>query len=603
MENVLPLKNIQKYTRQYSYVMLPIAAIFLWLISLRNIDLRSMNDLGLISVLPPMVFVALSMLTTSFCLVLYQQRFREGTTLLHILILVFMLYGVAPLLEGMPRTPSAWKLLGIIDRVMDTGTVDPTRDAFQNWPGFFILAAFVTQVMGFSNPILLATWAPVFLNLLYFAPLYLIFRVGTSDKRLIWVSLWFFYLANWIGQDYLSPQGFNFFFFLVIMSILLQWFKYTPDQPILFIERWLQRPLQYKLVARVNLLLSLIKLRDQPSQPWQRVGLLAIIIILFCVIVPSHQLTPFATIAAVSALILFKRLTPRSLPVLMVVIAITWIIFMTVAYLRGHFETIASPLGSLGSNLNANLTNRFRGSAEHIFILELRLILSWVIWMLALIGIIRRLLKDQLELTFLILAGVPFILLAMQAYGGELLMRVYLFSLPFMAFFMAAVFYPDITAGRSGFNTAIFGLVSMVLIVSFFFTRYGNERMDYFTPQEVEAVQYLYGVAEPGAQILAGTQTLPWRFDEYDSYWYKGVERIVRTNDIDLLAETMADRKYSISYLILTRSQRASARLFLGWPPGTWERFENTLIDSGQFNIIFDNGDARIFVLNMESVK
>src|SRR5215469_4462074 len=108
---------------------------------------------------------------------------------------------------------------------MRTGTVAPDLDAYFNWPGFFALAAFVTQVAGYHTILSYAAWAPVFFNLIYLGPLYIIFTTATTDKRLVWLALWFFYLTNWIGQDYFSPQGFNFFLYLVIIAILLKYFK------------------------------------------------------------------------------------------------------------------------------------------------------------------------------------------------------------------------------------------------------------------------------------------------------------------------------------------------------------------------------------------
>lgn len=581
----------------YGLIALLLCATLVWIVSLKDIDLRGMSDLGLISVLPPMIFIALGLLTASFCLTLCQQRFNAPVLLVHFLILVFMLYGIAPILEGMPRTQIAWKLVGIMDFVKQTGTVDPAADAFHNWPGFFMLVAFVTEILGFESPLAFAAWAPVFLNLLYLGPLVLIFRAGTNDKRLVWLAIWFFYLTNWIGQDYLAPQGFSYFLYLVILGILLQWFKATPAQPELFYQPWLRIPLAANLVSKVSKYFVANSVPDQPSQPWQRVALMAIIVILFVVIVPSHQLTPFATLAAVTVLVMFNRLTPRGLPIVMVVVIGTWISYMTVSYLSGHFHEVASPVGSISENVAANVSDRFRGSAEHLFILRMRIVMSLLLWALAFLGAIRRQRKDQLDLTFALLAIVPFCLVALQSYGGELLLRLYLFALPYMVFFSGALFYPVLTDGTSWRTATAIGLVSVVLAVGFFFTRYGNERMDYFTVNEVDAMHYLYRIAEPGSQLLAGTGALPWRFQDYNSYRYVAVEGAVKSGDLEGLVRTMKDKKYPASYLILTRSQKAAAELYTNWPLGTWERFEEALLASQEFKIVFANEDAKIFVL------
>ena len=36
-----------------------------------------------------------------------------------------------------PRTEVAWRHLGITRALVDAGSVDPTIDAYFNWPGFF----------------------------------------------------------------------------------------------------------------------------------------------------------------------------------------------------------------------------------------------------------------------------------------------------------------------------------------------------------------------------------------------------------------------------------------------------------------------------------
>src|SRR2546422_651786 len=129
-----------------------------------------------------------------------------------------------------PKRPIPFKLPKPLDAIyiMRTGTADPNLDTYFSWPGFFVLSAFVTQVAGYQSILSYAGWAPVFNNLIYVGPMYMIFTSFTTDKRLIWLGLWFFYLTNWIGQDYFSPQGLNFFLYLVIIAILLKWFKIPP---------------------------------------------------------------------------------------------------------------------------------------------------------------------------------------------------------------------------------------------------------------------------------------------------------------------------------------------------------------------------------------
>ena len=51
-------------------------------------------------------------------------------------------------------------------------------------------------------------------------------------------------------------------------------------------------------------------------------------------------------------------------------------------------------------------------------------------------------------------------------------------------------------------------------------TRYGNERLDYFRPGDVQAVQYVYDHAAPGSTIIGGGTNMPWRNQDYETMDY-----------------------------------------------------------------------------------
>src|SRR5215212_6418052 len=165
---------------------------------LRDVDLDAMGDFGFISVLPTAYFLAITALSASFALSLRRPEPRSIVLLAHLVFLLVMLYGLAPYLEGAPRTQSTWKLSGVAEYVMSHGAVDPDIDAFFNWPGFFILTALFTRLAGLSNPITYAAWAPVFFNTLFVVPLFVIIRTATADPRRPWLGVWLFCLANWI---------------------------------------------------------------------------------------------------------------------------------------------------------------------------------------------------------------------------------------------------------------------------------------------------------------------------------------------------------------------------------------------------------------------
>jgi hypothetical protein len=589
-------------------------AAALWASSLGAIDVDRMTDLGLISVLPTSFFVALGVLTVSFCLTLRGDSFRVGLALLHVAVLVFVLYGTPALVEQSgPRTESAWKMVGIIEHIARTGEVDPYIDHFFNWPSFFIAAAFITELGGVTNLLGLASWAPVFLNLLYLAPLLVIFRSGGMDERVVWLAAWFFYLTNWVGQDYLSPQGFNYFLFLVVVAIMLKWF-HAPSPQGGRLRRIVDRLPIFRRTPEAD---SAGPATESPPTtlvpharvaPWpQRASMVAIVLLIFAVIASGHQLTPFATIAFVAAGVVAGRFTTRGLPMVMLVIAATWITFMTVPFLAGHVEKVTSPLGAVGGNVSANLVERVQGNAEHMTVVFVRLGLTAAVWFLAVAGAIRAWRERNTVATFALLAASPFPLLALQEYGGELLMRAYFFSLPFAVFLAASLFHPTRRPASARTTGAIF-LTSMVLVSGFFVARYGNEKMDYFTDGEVAATQRLYELAERDSILLAVTANVPWKHRDYATYDYEflvnqpewepiagsaaNVNAVVRD-----AAKMLAARDAPEAYLIITRGQKTHLELLGLAPRGSGERLERAVMRSSAFRLVYGNDDAKIFRL------
>lgn len=583
-------------------------ALGIWLVSLHEIELAQMTDLGLVSVLPASTMVSLLLVTFSFTLCLRLASTTAPLLLLHVLAVIVMLYGITILVEEVPRFSVTWRHLGVTEYIMRTGDVDPTIDAYFSWPGFFALSAFVTELTGLWSARVLAQWAPILFNVLYLAPLVVIYRTVTSDLRLVWLGVWIFYVTNWIGQDYFSPQGLMYFFYLVIVAIILRTLTRPQDEWAgsgrrlhVFLRR-LRRPIRV-----------LIRARDVPERlprpgelsPWQRVGLMAITIVLFAAIVPSHQLTPFVVVLVLTALIAFGLSPARGLPILMIVLIGTWTAFFATKYVAGHLDSLMGHVGKVEGTVGANVGGRLHGSAEHLFVVYMRLVMTVALWALAILGAIRAS-RARPQLTFALLALSPFLLLLLQPYGGEMLLRVYLFALPFMAFFAASLFYPETWAGRSWATSFALGLTIVALLGGFFFTRYGNERMDYFTAQEVDAMRQLYDVAQPGSLFIAGSGSLPWKFRDYEKFEYMialpsdgsgPAGRTPRTAELLQTVKQLMQRHPVAAYLIITRSQKAEAKLLGLAYPGALEGVERAASSSPIFTTVYSSPEAKIFAL------
>jgi hypothetical protein len=598
-----------------SLSVLTAAAVFLWAISLTEIDLRRMNDLGLVSVLPGTLYIALALVTISFCFSLRDIEAHKPLVVANVLVLIVMLYGIGPIVEHEPKLAAAWRHAGVIEYITRTGHVDPRIDAYFDWPGFFTAGAFVTKAVGLGSAVTLARWGPIFFNFLFLLPLLVIVRTATRDERAVWVAVWFFYATNWVGQDYFSPQALSFFLYLTLLALVLRWFvrsrplglrlptRFTIPQPAWFVR-------SIRRAARI----PIVTPAESELRPAQRLGLMAVAIVVVGVVSAMHQLTPFAILLALAALVLANQTSARGLPLVAAVLTGAWITFMATAYLKGHLGEVTGKIGHLEENVQSNVGARLSGSPEHRHVASERLLFSLSVWGLGLLGAARAYKDRRPYAAYLLLAAAPFALVVLQPYGGEVVLRVYMFALPFVALLASSLFDSATAATRSWPRTTLLVLISAGLLGGNLIARYGNERLEYFTRGDVAATRELYRLARPGDVLVAGSRNLPWKFKDYDELKY----RIVAETDVWKRAEsTNGDMRPVVtaveammragrpagSYLIVTRSQSAYLEGFGYAPRGSLRRFREAIARSPAFQRVYANPDGEIFVLRHRALR
>ena len=567
-----------------------------WVLALGTVDMRGLTGLGLVSVLPLWAYLAFLPVTAAFVFGLARPAPSTLLCTAAILALVLMLYGVASVIEGVPRFSPSYRHIGIIDYITRHGTVDPTIDAYQNWPGMFILASAIMGATGIQDLMGIALWAPVWFNLLFLPPLFVLLDSLTDDRRAVWLGIWFFYLADWIGQDYFAPQAMGFLLFLAATALLIRWFAARelagPGDELLPEPSWLPR-LPRPLRVLTDRIRPVAPARVVSLSPVARAGLVAVYLAIFTFAVSGHQLTPFFMIGSVAALVVLGRVRWVSLPVVMAVVVVAWVAFMAVVFLIGHFQNVAGYVGTLSDSLAANLTGRLSGSPDHQLVVYARLAFTALVWLIALIGLARRLRAGRWDVTTAALAAAPFPLFAVQAYGGEMLLRIHLFSLPFMGLLAAFSFVPRKTEILSRVMAVAVFVVTIGLVGSFMLTRYGNERIESYTHGEVAAVDELYAIAPKGSLLTGVIGNLPWKTTLYEGYRYRPVGSDVYYGELDQLVADM--EAYSgPAYLIITKTQEAYAELILGATPAEWTSFERQIFATGRFEVISSTPDATI---------
>lgn len=575
----------------------------LWASALPGIDTTRINDLGLISVLPPQVPLAVVLIVASAAWHLRRERLSTPFLALHLVALILVLYGTPTIIEEQPRFAATYIHVGISEYITRTGSVAPGLEARFDWPGFFILGSMLSQVSGFRGTMDLAGWAPVYLNLMYLAPLALIFRSVTRDIRLVWAGLWLFALTNWVGQDYFSPQGLNYFLFLAILGLVVTYFR-TPHPASARLGEWLRaRRHGASLLTGAYSLATPEQAPAEELSPRRQGGLAIVTVVVFSYIAYSHQLTPFITVAALLVLMGFNRIRLRGLPILMGVMAVLWVSYMTVPYLAGHVAQMVSEFGQVSGSVGANVTGRLAGSPDHRLIVLLDMVFSVSLWIAAALGFLVRFRDGRRDLSLVLLIAAPVPLVAAQAYGGELVLRLYFFTLPFMAILAAGVVYGRPRAIPSKLKTCGVIGVCAAIIVGFLTVRYGNERMDIMTTSEVQGVQEMYRIAPPGSLLVSTSGNLPWRAQAFEQYEYLALTDAILLGGPQDLATQMRSVARPNSYLILTASEEAEAELFSGIASSGWDSFVDQMLASTDFRLVYQNADTKILELVPETAK
>jgi hypothetical protein len=231
-------------------------------------------------------------------------------------------------------------------------------------------------------------------------------------------------------------------------------------------------------------------------------------------------------------------------------------------------------------------------------------------WGLAALGFLRLWRRGQRAYTLGLLGIAPFGLLPLQPYGGELLLRIFLFSLPFMAFLAAAAFFPAPNRVPRWFVPGAATVVCVGLLGAFMVARYGNERMDAFTQREITAMDRLYAVAPPESVIMAAGSNTAWKYIHYKDYKYKSLTSEPGWKRVDalraplpVLATAVADQmavdagKHKRAYFIITKRQEAGADLLGLAPRGSLHRVGRALRASPRLRLLYANRDARVYQL------
>ncbi|MFN2522639.1 MAG: hypothetical protein ABR614_04935 [Mycobacteriales bacterium] len=558
----------------------------LWALPAARIPLDRVTDTGVVTVLPGWCWLGLALVLGGTVWAIFTAPLREVRAAVHVMTLVVLLYGGVTAGSAFPRGTVPWRHVGVAAQIGTTGGIDAGIDAYFNWPGFFALLASWSGMSGLPDASALMRFAPVASNLLFLVPLLLLARALVPDRRRAWSGIVLFYLANWVDQDYLAPQALGFFLYLCVLALVLTFFP-APD-------RLAQRGWSVWAGAAA------------PDGGTARV--LVAVVLTVTAVIASHQLTPFALLLALGALALLRSTSVRGLVLLTAVLIGAWLAYPASTYMSAHLGDLLAQVGDLAGAARGGISDRTQGSPGHLVVVRSRLAFSALIWALGAAGALRMLRRGELRAAAVGLLVAPALLFPLQSYGGEMLLRIFLFSLPFTALLAAQLLpAPDTAAARRAAGLLLLG-GGLLLTPAFVLVHYGNQLVDQRGAAEVEAVRELYELAPTGSLLLAGNDNTPWRNQEYADHRHVTVDDLGRERrggrrsdpppaDVATAAELVHDVLASSEQpglVLFTQQQRTYDRLLGSRLPWSLAQLQRALVQRGDLEVVLRNPDAVI---------
>ncbi|MFF8969849.1 glycosyltransferase [Streptomyces sp. NPDC014995] len=585
-----------------------LVALALWGWAVTHTDVSDLDDFGLVTAVHPTFWAGLALLTAGFWLTLRGPRRHPAWAPAYVLGLLVMERATQAVVYPTPLYAWAWKHDAIIDHLLTAGRLqsdDVLGDlaVYDQWPGFFAAQAALVKLLGVDAAAQFMAWWPLVSSLMLLLPLLLIYRTFTEDRRLIWTAVWLFYVANWVGQDYFSPQSVAFALHLGVLAVVLRRYR----RPGLTVTR-------------------------QRQAVWT-----VLLTVLVVAIVISHQLTPGMLIVSLAALFLVRRYRDKVPLITTAVIFLAWCLTAALPFLAATMPEMIRSIGDIGGNVSTGYgaTPTGTGAVTTSWVARL---LSASVLLLAVVGVLRQPVLRHRAMPLLLLAAAPLPMLGASSYGSEMIFRVLMFTLPGAAFFAAAALRPQVRTlaalensgqpgPRGGGQPGPHGgsqpgphrggqpeprryvwlplLALLVGTLAFVPSYSGKDRISYFPPAEVELVQQVFDQAPDNSLVVAADRNYPLAFDQYwrvDHYWFlddarEHVDRIVRDPAATLARDMSAVESPGRAYLLFTRGQFADAEMNGLLTEGQLDRVEQSVATSPLFERVAANDAGSAYVL------
>jgi hypothetical protein len=570
-------------------------ATALWTLSLSSVNVSHLGSYGLPPALPVTWFAALAIALAGAVWAILTRRSSPLMMVGYIALVALILYGTVPALSHQPHYAWVYKHIGVVRYLEAHGTVNPSIDIYNRWPGFFALAAALSAVTGRVNPETYVGWAEAFFVLLDAALVMAAVKTLIRDTRIAAGAALLFLMTNWVGQTYYSPQAFSFLLGLGLIVIVLRQLRVREPGCSPRVARLIER------VGRVPQLPTL----PNATARWPRWGAVTVVLSLDAVIVASHQLTPYMLLASIALLSVAGMIRPRWLVGLMALI--------TLGYFAANFDYVQRHYGvftSIDPFNNAQVSayaetpsagKAFNTHAQLLAIVALGVVTSWATIRLLRQGLLVR------ALPLLVLAVSPMVVIFGQNYGGEASLRIILFASPWCS---ALIAWALATIARRRRRWILTGAVVAGFAALFVPAFLGQEELNIVSSAEVQASAWFYDHARAGTVLVLAAPGFPYKYGasypqfrgpEGDAFPNLLSDRGLQQRELGRgqIPEVVARiTEYAPrGYIAFSKDETAFAEVLKITPHGALRSLESAIASSPQFRLWYRNPDVRIYEL------
>jgi hypothetical protein len=566
-----------------------IAGLASWGYGIGKVHIESISPYGLLASANIWYFLGLALLLGGGLVELLSGTPRAWLLITYLVALIVVIYATVPILFKVPEYEWVYKHIGIIQSFSTYGKITDPTNIYDQWPALFTAVAAVSGLAK-VGPLNFVAWGPLAFELADALLLLGIFRMLAVNSRAAYLALFLYegFIA-WVGQDYVSPQAFAYLLWLGIATIILRWLLVPARDQLNGDER-------SGVVSRLRARLLTGMPRPEAVRPMQRGLACALVVVLYFAIVAAHQLTPYIVIVQVGGLAVLGVLWRGwILTALLIVLA--------GVFLLPRYGLIASQYGGLFSGGNAvDNASGIQGTANYgaqAFSGKVVDVLGVLLYLPALVSILRHWRALGQVAIPAILAFTPFLIIFGQAYGGEAIYRVYLFSSAWCTILLANSL---IQIRASAWRRALVSCTCVVALLLGLQGGYAALSLDGFTPQELSASLWLYAHAPRGSLFVLAADDFPaLEVPDYRDFdlliildfpLEPGMAWLTNA-DLPAVEKWIASFHNNNTYVIFTRRENAYA-VYYDSPSGM-VKIEKDVAHAPGWTVVYHNSDATIY--------